>query len=43
MNGKEGRAMDVSFDPLAEVMHINNNIYIVSKPPLCVYVKIEDC
>ena len=41
VNGKEGRAVGVTLDPLAEVVHGGNNIYVVSQPPLCVYVEIE--
>ncbi|TMD64192.1 MAG: hypothetical protein E6I91_11330 [Chloroflexi bacterium] len=44
MNGKEleGQAeVGVTLDPLADVVHVGNNIYVVSQPPLCVYVEIE--
>ena len=41
VNGKEGRAVGVTLDPLADVVHVGNNIYVVSQPPLCVYMEIE--
>ena len=41
VNGKEGRAIDVTINPLAEAVHAGNNFYIVSEPPLCAYVEIE--
>ena len=42
VNGKEGRAVDVSFDPDADVTHIIDNIHIVSLPPRCIYVEIDE-
>ena len=41
VNGKEGRAVGVTIDRLADVVHVRNNIHVVSQPPLCVYVEIE--
>ena len=41
VNGKEGRAVGTTLHPLAEVVHSENNIYVVSQPPLCIYVEIE--
>ena len=41
VNGKEGRAVGVTLDPLADVVHVGNNIYVVSQPLLCVYMEIE--
>ena len=44
VNGKEleGQAeVGVTLDPLADVVHVGNNIHVVSQPPLCVYVEIE--
>ena len=44
VDGKEGRAVGVMFDPEAEVMKLGNgsNVYLVSLPPLCVYVNIQN-
>ena len=41
VNEKEGWAVSVTLDPLAEVVHSENNIYVVSQLPLCIYVEIE--
>ena len=41
VNGKEGRAVGITLDPLADVVHVGNNIYVVSQSPLCVYMEIE--
>ena len=41
VNGKEGRAVGVTIDRLADVVHVRNNIHVISQPPLCVYVEIE--
>ena len=42
VNGKEGVAAGVSFDPTSDVIHIRENIYLITKPPTCVYMRIKD-
>jgi hypothetical protein len=42
VNGKEGIAAGVSFDPTSDIIYISKNVYIISKPPTCVYVGIKD-
>jgi hypothetical protein len=40
VNEKEGRAVDITLNPSAEVVHAGDNIYIILQPPICVYVEI---
>ena len=39
VNKKEGRAVDITLNPSAEVVHAGDNIYIISQPPICVCVE----
>ena len=32
----------MSFDPTSDVIHIRENIYLITKPPTCVYMRIKD-
>ena len=32
----------MSFDPTSDVIHIHENVYLITKPPTCVYMRIKD-
>ena len=41
VNGKEGVTASILFNPTSDVIHICENVYFITKPPICVYVCIK--
>ena len=42
VNRKERVAAGMSFDPTSDVIHIYENVYLITKPPTCIYMCIKD-
>ena len=42
VNEKEGVTAGVLFDPTSDVIHICENIYLITKLPTCIYMHIKD-
>ena len=42
VNGKKGVAASMSFNLTSDVIHIHEDVYLIIKPLICVYVHIKD-
>ena len=42
VNGKKGVAAGMSFNPTSDVIHICENVYLITKPPTYIYMCIKD-